>query len=237
MFEELRPHIVELRQRLIKILGVFFVLFFICFWFWQDLLFWVKIPLTNALGKNSAIIAKSVPEQIVVAFSLAFFGAFILGLPFYFYQIWRFIAPALYKSEKKIILAFVFFASLMFILGTGFGYCIVFPYGFDYLVNFGAEQIVAMISIGDYVSFFTRLMIGFGISFELPVVCFFLAKVGLISVKTLIAFFRYAIVLIFILAAILTPPDVLSQVLMALPLIVLYGISILVVYFTSKEKA
>ncbi len=236
MLEDLKPHIAELRSRLIKIIAVFVALFMLSFSFWQYLLEWVKMPLVKALKDTSSIIAKTVPEQMITALVLSLFGALILGLPFYLYQIWRFIAPGLYASEKKIILPFVFFATLMFLAGALFGYYIVFPFGFDYLVNFGGTSIVAMISIGEYVSFFTKLMIGFGISFELPVVCFFLAKIGLITDKTLIGFFRYAIILIFIAAAILTPPDVFSQLLMALPLVFLYGVSIVIVRFVNKAQ-
>ncbi|MGP1560746.1 MAG: twin-arginine translocase subunit TatC [Helicobacteraceae bacterium] len=236
MLEDLKPHIAELRSRLIKIIAVFVALFMLSFSFWQYLLEWVKMPLVKALKDTSSIIAKTVPEQMITALVLSLFGALILGLPFYLYQIWRFIAPGLYASEKKIILPFVFFATLMFLAGALFGYYIVFPFGFDYLVNFGGTSIVAMISIGEYVSFFTKLMIGFGISFELPVVCFFLAKIGLITDKTLIGFFRYAIILIFIVAAILTPPDVFSQLLMALPLVFLYGVSIVIVRFVNKAQ-
>lgn len=236
MFEDIKPHIQELRSRLIKIVLVFLVLFFALFNFWEIILNWVQQPLLNALQENSHIIAKTVPEQMITAIILSFFAALVIGLPVYFYQIWAFIAPGLYHNEKKLALPFVFFATLMFILGCAFAYYIVFPYGFSFLVNFGGTSIVAMISIGDYVGFFLRLMAGFGISFELPVVCFFLAKIGLITDKTLIGFFRYAIIIIFILAALLTPPDVITQLLMAIPLVLLYGLSILIVRFVNPEK-
>lgn len=117
----------------------------------------------------------------------------------------------------------------MFVMGAAFAYYVVTPFGFSYLIAFGSASFVPMINIEDYVEFFTKIMFGFGLSFELPVICYFLALLGLIDDKMMTGFFRYAIVLIFIIAAILTPPDVITQILMALPLILLYGISILIV--------
>jgi len=116
----------------------------------------------------------------------------------------------------------------MFVLGALFAYYVVFPYGFSYLINFGSQLFTALPSIGEYVGFFTKLMIGFGIAFELPVITFFLATLGLVTDESLKSFFKYAIIIIFAVAALLTPPDVLSQLLMAGPLIILYGVSILI---------
>lgn len=236
MFEEIKPHIKELRSRLIKIILVLIVLFLIAFNFWEFLLQWFKEPLMQGLKENSHVIAKTLPEQIISAIIVSFFASLVVGMPFYLYQIWAFIAPGLYAHEKKFVVPFVFFASLMFLAGCAFAYYIVFPYGFEYLANFGGDAIVAMISIGDYVGFFLKLMFGFALSFELPVVCFFLAKMGLITDKSLISFFRYAIIIIFALAAILTPPDVITQSLMAMPLILLYALSILIAKIVNPYK-
>ena len=133
------------------------------------------------------------------------------------------------------------FGTFFFLCGCAFAYYIAFPIGFGYLINFGSQLFTALPSIGEYVSFFAKLMVGFGISFELPVVTFFLAKIGLITDRTLKEYFKYAIVFIFVLAAILTPPDVLSQFLMAIPLVLLYGLSIMIAkmvnpYKESQEK-
>jgi sec-independent protein translocase protein TatC len=114
----------------------------------------------------------------------------------------------------------------MFVMGASFAYYVVVPYGFDFLINFGSQVVTVLPSIGKYVGFFTKLLIGFGIAFELPVITFFLAKIGLVDDRMLSDFFKYAVVLIFIVAALLTPPDVITQFLMAGPLILLYGISI-----------
>ena len=159
----------------------------------------------------------------------------MIALPIIFWQFWLFVAPGLYDNEKKYVIPFVISASFMFACGAAFCYYVVIPLGFAFLVNFGGQLFTALPSIGEYVGFFAKLLIGFGISFELPVITFFLAKIGLVDDKMLKDYFRYAVVIIFIFAAIVTPPDVISQVLMALPLIGLYGISIIVAKRAGKS--
>ena len=240
MLEDLKPHIEELRSRLIKICAVLLILFFVCFAFWQPILDWISAPLREALSQGGEVIAFKMGEQFFVAIVVSFFAALLIGLPFVFYQIWAFVSPGLYRNEKRLAAPFVIATTIMFLLGAAFAYYIVFPYGFTYLVNFGEGSIMAMISIGEYLNFFLKLIFGFGMSFELPVICFFLAKISLIDDKMLVGFFRYAVVLIFIFAAIMTPPDVLTQFLMAAPLILLYGFSILIVRWVNpaaKEGA
>ncbi|MDR2152821.1 MAG: twin-arginine translocase subunit TatC [Helicobacteraceae bacterium] len=228
MLEDLKPHIAELRSRLIKIVAALLIGFFICFAFWQPILEWISQPLKDALSENGNVIAYKMGEQFLTAVLVSFFAALLLCLPIVFYQIWAFVAPGLYASEKRFAAPFVICATIMFLLGAAFAYYVVFPYGFKYLVNFGENIVTSMISIGEYLSFFLKLIFGFGLSFELPVVCFFLAKIGLIDDESLKGFFRYAVVIIFIIAAILTPPDVLTQFLMAVPMILLYAVSILI---------
>ncbi|MDR1451845.1 MAG: twin-arginine translocase subunit TatC [Helicobacteraceae bacterium] len=239
MLEDLKPHIAELRNRLIKIIAALFIVFSVCFAFWEPILAWISQPLKEALGQGGDVIAYKMGEQFFTAVVVSFFAALLISLPIIFYQIWAFVAPGLYASEKRFAAPFVICATIMFLLGSAFAYYAVFPYGFKYLVNFGEGIVTSMISIGEYLSFFLKLIFGFGLSFELPVVCFFLAKIGLIDDNSLKAFFRYAIVIIFIVAAILTPPDVLTQFLMAIPMILLYAVSILIVKMvnpSSKEQ-
>jgi len=238
MLEELKPHIAELRSRLIKIVIVYFLFFFIAFIFWKDIFAWMSKPLLEALQlqKNSHIIFTGLAEPFFTAVKISLFAGFFMALPFILYQIWAFIAPGLYPEEKKLVLPFVFWGSLMFIAGAAFAYYVVFPVGFKVLVTFGGSEFTAMPKMSEYVSFFGKLMLGFGIAFELPVVTYFLAKLGLVTDKTLKEFSRYAIVIIFILAAILTPPDLFSQIAMATPLLILYGISILIAKLVNPEK-
>ena len=236
MLEEIRPHLIELRKRLVICVGTLLFAFIICFNFWEYILQWVTNPLNQALAKNGHIIASRMGEQFFSAMLISFFGALIISLPVIFYQFWAFVAPGLYENEKKLVVPFVVSATLMFVAGALFAYYFVFPIGFAFLVNFGGETVQAMVSIQEYLDFFVKLMIGFGVSFELPVITFLLASLGLVDDRQLIEFFRYAIVIIFIIAALLTPPDVVSQLLMAIPLTILYGISILIARIVNPAE-
>ena len=238
MLEEIKPHIAELRSRLIKIVIIYFIFFLLAFIFWKDIFAWMSAPLLEALklDKNSQIIFTGLAEPFFTAVKISLFAGFFFSLPFILYQVWAFIAPGLYEHEKKLIIPFVFWGTVMFIIGAAFAYYVVFPVGFKVLVTFGGSEFTAMPRISEYVSFFGKLMLGFGIAFELPVVTYFLAKLGLVTDKTLIEFSRYAIVIIFILAAILTPPDLFSQIAMATPLLILYGVSILIAKIVNPEK-
>jgi sec-independent protein translocase protein TatC len=226
MFEELKPHIAELRKRLTISFATVFIMFFVCFFFWQPILDWMTAPLIKVLPENSEMIFTGVQEPFFTAIKVAFFTGLIFSLPIVFWQFWLFVAPGLYDNEKVLVIPFVFFATLMFVSGAAFSYYVVVPFGFEFLINFGSQLFTALPSIGEYVGFFTKLLIGFGISFELPVITFFFAKLGLLTDESLKGFFRYAVVIIFILAALLTPPDMITQFLMAGPMILLYGISI-----------
>lgn len=228
MFEDIKPHLAELRKRLMIASGALIVLFFISFGFWEIILDWMVVPLREALPKGSQIIFTQVGEAFFTALKVSFFSAFIFGLPIIFWQFWLFVAPGLYENEKVLVIPFVTFATVMFVGGALFAYYVVFPFGFSYLINFGSQLFTALPSIGDYVGFFAKLMVGFGIAFELPVMTLFLAKLGLVDDKTLSGFFPYATILSFIVAALLTPPDVITQFLMAGPLIILYSVSILI---------
>ena len=238
MLEEIKPHIAELRSRLIKIVIIYFLFFFIAFIFWKDIFAWMSEPLMQALKleKSSKIIFTGLAEPFFTAVKISLFAGFFFSLPFILYQAWAFIAPGLYENEKKMVLPFVFWGTIMFLVGAAFAYYIVFPVGFKVLVTFGGGEFTAMPRISEYVSFFGKLMLGFGIAFEMPVVTYFLAKLGLVTDKTLKDFSRYAIVIIFILAAILTPPDLFSQLAMAAPLLILYGVSILIAKIVNPEK-
>jgi len=237
MLEELKPHLADLRKRLMISIAVLFVMFFVCFAFWEPILDWMIAPLNEVLPKGSTVIFTKVQEPFFTALKVSFFTAFIVSLPVIFWQLWLFVSPGLYEHEKKFIVPFVIFATTMFLIGDIFCYYVVIPFGFQFLINFGSQLFTALPSIGEYVSFFTKLLVGFGIAFELPVITFFLAKIGLVTDQTLKGFFKYAIILIFLVSALLTPPDVLTQFLMAAPLILLYGFSILIAKAVNPEKS
>ena len=238
MFDDLKPHLFELRKRLaISVLTVF-VMFFVMFNFHEPILSWLTAPLNHALasvGKisenaaNGMVTTTQVGGTFFVAMKVSFFAGLLVSLPVLLSQIWLFVAPGLYANEKKMLIPFIFGGTTMFVIGALFAYYIVTPLGFEFLIAFGAFEFVPLINIEDYVDFFTKIMFGFGLAFELPIICYFLALIGILDDKMMTDFFRYAIVLIFIVAAILTPPDVMTQILMAIPLTLLYGASILIV--------
>jgi sec-independent protein translocase protein TatC len=228
MLQDFKPHIADLRKRLMISGATIIVAFFACFAIYEPILNWMMLPVENVLPKGSQMVAIEVQETFFTALKVAFFSGFLISLPVIFWQFWLFVSPGLYENEKKFVFPFVFFATLMFLIGASFAYYIVVPFGFDFLINFGSQVVTVMPSIGKYVGFFTKLLFGFGIAFELPVITFFLAMVGLIDDRMLKDFFKYAVILIFVLSALLTPPDVLTQFLMAGPLILLYGVSILI---------
>ena len=316
MFDDLRPHLAELRKRLgLSVLSVF-IAFVIAFIFHNGILTWITQPLNDALTEVGRIIetqdkatwrmqqeennitvkiAPSSPSSLAtklhnrleeaakiadtklsllleeaasaakelsqslkkvdenatsaepdskfigqitthqvggaffVALKVSFFAGLLGAMPFILYQLWLFVAPGLYSNEKKMAIPFVVGGSVMFFIGVMFAYYVVTPFGFQFLITFGAFLYTPLINIEDYVGFFTKIMFGFGLAFELPVFAYFLALLGLVTDRTLIDFFKYAIVIIFVAAALLTPPDILTQLLMAAPLIILYGVSIFIV--------
>mgnify|MGYP000064092505 CR=1 FL=1 len=228
MFEDIKPHIADLRKRLV-ISGITLVIaFFACFAVYEPILEWMMAPAKAVLPDGTSMVAIEIQETFFTALKVSFFSAFLVSLPVIFWQLWLFLSPGLYEHEKKLALPFVFFATLMFVVGSSFAYYVVVPYGFDFLIAFGNTVVSVLPSIGKYVNFFTKLLFGFGVAFELPVITFFLAKIGLVDDKSLKDFFKYAIVLIFVFSALLTPPDIITQFLMAGPLIFLYGVSIYV---------
>lgn len=245
MFDELRPHLVELRKRLAISALSLVVMFFVMFFFHEQILNWMVEPLNSALievGKKSLhaadgmITTSQVGGAFFVALKVSFFAAILGALPIILSQIWLFIAPGLYANEKKMIIPFILGGTVMFSVGVLFAYYVVTPFGFDFLITFGSFKFTPLINIEDYVGFFTKILFGFGIAFELPVFAYFLALLGFVNDRQMIDFFKYAIVIIFIVAALLTPPDVLTQLLMAGPLVILYGISILIVKLVNPAS-
>jgi len=245
MFSELRPHLVELRKRLgLSVLSVF-IAFIVAFVFHEAILEWVTAPLNEALDEVAHLSKKAADGMVTthqvggaffVALKVSFFAAILGALPFILYQLWLFVAPGLYSNEKKMVLPFVIGGSVMFLVGVLFAYYVVTPFGFQFLITFGSFLYTPLINIEDYVGFFTKIMMGFGIAFELPVFAYFLALLGLVTDQTLKDFFKYAVLIIFVLAALLTPPDVLTQLLMAAPLVLLYGLSIFIVRAVNPHK-
>ena len=246
MFDELRPHLIELRKRLGISVASLIVMFFVMFYFHEPILNWIVEPLNVALievGKKSLhaadgmVTTNQVGGAFFVALKVSFFAAILAALPIILAQIWMFIAPGLYANEKKMIIPFIVGGTGMFFVGVLFAYYVVTPFGFDFLITFGSFKFTPLINIEDYVGFFTKIMFGFGLAFELPIFAYFLALLGMVDDRQMRDFFKYAIVIIFIVAALLTPPDVLTQLLMAGPLVILYGISILIVRLVNPAPS
>ncbi|HEC1756384.1 TPA: twin-arginine translocase subunit TatC [Campylobacter lari] len=229
MFEELKPHLVELRKRLFISVACVVVMFFVCFSFNSYIIDILKAPVEAALPEISKQMTfVELQEPLFTAMKVSFFTAFLISLPIIFWQFWKFVAPGLYDNEKRLVVPFVSFASIMFALGALFCYYIVIPLAFKFLIDFGVQtqDFKPLISIGLYVGFFTKLVVAFGLAFEMPVITFFFAKLGLIDDAFLKKHFRVSVLVIFVFSAMMTPPDIISQFLMAVPLCGLYGISI-----------
>jgi sec-independent protein translocase protein TatC len=237
--EEKQPfmsHLEELRKRLVAISIAVGVAFIICYIFSERLFQYLILPLKAVLPKGDSLIYTNLPEMFITYLKVALIAGILLSAPFIFYQLWLFIAPGLYQREKRYVIPFVLFSTILFVGGALFGYFVVFPFGFKFFLGFSNQYIKALPSVKQYFSFSIKLLLAFGIVFELPVVVFFLTKMGLITPELLKKKRKYAILLIFIIAAILTPPDAATQCMMAVPLIVLYEISILVSKTARKKK-
>ena len=240
--EEERPmtlleHLGELRKRLVRGFLAILIGFFACYGFAQQLFYYLSLPLLKVMPADSKFIYTGVAEGFFVDMKVAFVAGVFVACPFLFYQIWAFIAPGLYEEEKKYIIPLALSSALFFILGGVFCYFGVFPFAFEFFMSYSTDNIVAMLSIDEYLSFALKMVLAFGLIFEMPLFSFFLARMGLITAQKMREVRKYAILAIFVVAAILTPPDVFSQLMMAGPMIVLYEVSIWVAVLVGKKKA
>lgn len=232
-------HLEELRWRLVKSLLAVAIALVPTYAFVTTLFALLLQPLQR-LPDPPPIVGLAPAEAFFAKLKVAFIAAIFAASPVVFYQLWQFVAPGLYQNEKRYVIPFVLFASFFFLLGAGFCYQVVLPIAFAFFLDeYKTIGVQATLRISEYFSFTSRMLLAFGVTFELPVLSFFFARVGLITHHTLIDFFRYSVVIIFIVAAVLTPgPDVASQLLLAGPLLLLYIISIGVVYvFGTGKKA
>lgn len=230
-------HLEELRKRLIACaisVGVGFGISYI----FSKRLFQILIsPLKANMPEGDRLIFTSLPEMFFTYLKTALIAGIFLVAPYIFYQLWMFITPGLYNKEKKYVIPFVGFSSILFVGGALFGYFVVFPFGFKFFLSFATEYIQALPSVKQYFSFAVKLLFAFGIVFELPVVIFFLTKIGLVTPTFLRQKRKYAILLTFVFAAVLTPPDVVTQCMMAGPLIILYEVGIIIAGIAVRKKA
>ncbi|MDY0131940.1 MAG: twin-arginine translocase subunit TatC [Desulforegulaceae bacterium] len=232
----LTDHLTELRSRLIKCFFAISAGFVGSYFFKEKIFFFLIKPLRQALEENGQLIFTSLPEAFFTYIKTALFSGIIISLPFVLYQFWLFVSPGLYSKEKKAVIILTILSIVFFSAGASFAYFIVFPYGFNFLLGFANENIKALPSMKEYFSFAAKLLFAFGLSFQLPLVLSGLSKMGIVSPKFLKKQRKYAILIFFVFAAIITPPDVVTQIMMAVPMILLYELGILGAIVFAKKK-
>lgn len=234
----LTAHLEELRWRIVKALLAIFAGFLLAYMY-ADTLFAILIrPITLAAGDSTVkLIGTGVTEAFFTKLKVAFIAGIFLASPAILYQAWQFVSPGLYDEEKLYVVPFVFFGTFFFVAGAWFCYAFVFQVGYAFfLEQYETIGIEPTLRISEYLSFSARMLLAFGVTFELPVVAYFLSRIGMIDHQTLIRPWRYALLIIFVVAAVLTPgPDVASQMLLVAPLVVLYGASVVIAYFVSTR--
>lgn len=227
-------HLTELRYRLIKafqgiILGVGVGVYFS-----EEILSIIRRPVLKYLGPNGGLVFTGVMDKFMAHLKVGMLGGVILTCPYWLYHLWKFISPGLYKHERRYAASFIISGTILFMLGVAFVYFLVYPAAFQYLFSIGGDVDKPMITIEEYLSFFTMTTLMFGAAFELPVVLMVLAMMGVIDAAFLKAKRRYAFVILAIVAAVLTPPDGLSMVMMLVPLCLLYESSVWLIHFLVK---
>jgi sec-independent protein translocase protein TatC len=231
-------HLVELRARVMRGLAVLLVAFFALIPFSDVLFDWLVAPLMAVLPKGSELIAREVMSGFMAPVKLAFFTALFATMPWQLYQAWAFVAPGLYKREKRLAMPILVSALLLFYAGCAFAYFLVLKGVFGFLVHFAPDAVTIAPDPASYLDFVVVLFLAFGLSFELPVALVILALLGWVTPKQMVEWRGYAIVGIFVLAAIVTPPDVISQLLLAIPMCVLYELGILAAKMVApKDRA
>ncbi len=229
-------HLEELRNRLIVCFVAVGIGFLISYGFKEALFGILVAPLKSVMKTGDKLIFTALPEAFFTYLKVAFLAGFLLSAPVIIYEFWMFVAPGLYRKERRILIPIVILSSFFFIGGALFGYFVVFPWGFKFFLGFATDIIQPLPSMREYLSFSSKLLIAFGLAFELPIVLTFMARIGLVTVPFLKKNRKYALLLFFVGAAILTPPDVVTQVMMAVPLMVLYELSIIGAKIFGRKK-
>jgi len=229
-------HLEELRKRLVICAISVGIGFVIAYFFAEELFQILILPLKQNMKEGQQLIFTNLPEMFFAYLKTALVTGILASAPIIFYQLYKFVAPGLYRHERSLVVPFVISSTLLFVGGSLFGYFIVFPFGFRFFLGFANESIQALPSVKEYFSFAIKLLFAFGLVFELPVVAFFLGRMGIVTPELMRKKRKYAILLTFAMGAILTPPDIVTQCMMAGPLIILYEISILVVRMARRKK-
>ena len=235
----LMQHLEELRKRIVRAFGAWFVAFMVCYNYAEQMYLLISKPLRDALPAGTKLVFLTATEPFFAYLKIGAFAGLLVALPVIFWQLWGFIAPGLYAHEKRYVIPFVILSSGCFIAGTAFGFIVAFPLMFGFLVQAGTAggEVVPMLSMGSYLSLAGQMLLAFGITFELPIVIFFLARIGVVDYPLLARNRKYALLVCFILGAIFSPPDVVSQTVLAVPMFILYEVGIWLAYFFGKKKA
>ena len=233
----LTAHLSELRARLFRIL-LGWLAGSAGAWHWREDLFALLLaPATGALGEGAKLQAIAPTEIFFTYLKCALLAGFLLALPVFFWQTWAFVAPGLYPNEKRVALPFVLISTVLFLCGAGFGHSVVFPVIFAFFASFSSSFVEAAWTMREVFGFSTRMLLAFGVGFELPVVVFFLALAGVVTPRRMLAGTKYFVLIAFIVGGVLTPPDPISQSLLAGPLIVLYLLGVGAAYLFVPKRA
>jgi sec-independent protein translocase protein TatC len=242
----LMDHLKELRSRVLWSVGAFIIAFAVCYYFSQQIYAFLAQPLADILARQSGgerrMIFTALYEAFFTYLKVAFFGAAFISFPIWATQLWLFIAPGLYRSEKRAIYPFLLASPFLFVAGAALAYYFIFPLAWQFFISFetppgsGGIPIQLEAKVGEYLSLVMHMILAFGVAFQLPVLLTLLIKVGILNVETLRKGRRYAIVGMFVVAAIITPPDIISQIGLAIPLILLYEISIFAARWVAPKR-
>lgn len=229
-------HLDDLRKRILYSFIAVVVAAIPAWFFHKEIFDILARPVKQYLPEGEKLVVTTLPEAFMVYIKVSIITAIIVTSPFIFYQFWKFVAPGLYQKEKKHVIPFIFFTTIFFCLGVLFGYYIAFPFACSFFLKMGAD-FQSVIKADNYFSLAFRVILGIALVFELPTLAFFLSKMGLITSRWMIKNFKYAVLVIFIIAAIITPSaDILNQSIVGFPMLALYGLSILIVFVGEKKQ-
>jgi sec-independent protein translocase protein TatC len=230
-------HLEELRKRIVICFIAIGLGFIVSYGFKEKIFHFLTLPLISVMQADDKLIFTGLPEAFFTYLKVSLLSGLMLAAPVLLYQFWMFVAPGLYDKERKLLIPIVLLSSFFFIGGALFGYFFVFPFGFKFFLGFATETIKPLPSMREYLSFSSKMLLAFGLVFELPLIITFLARLGIVTVEFLRKNRKYALLLFFVFAAILTPPDVITQIMMAFPLMALYEISILGAMVFGKKSS